>query len=102
LIDQGLSTQVMLNDGSMILRFLPHDVIARGSVQTGVVVVRGMDCDEPQVPRDLVIPLCDIAGVFSERPRQVYAADPDFRRRNPLPRGWTMVHARALNAVTAR
>lgn len=101
LIDKGLSTQLMLNDGSMIRRFWPHDIIARGSVQTGIVVVRGMVCDESGSSQDRVVPLCDIGGVFSEQPRQSFAADPDFIRRNPLPRGWTAIHARVADAVGA-
>ncbi|SMF96517.1 hypothetical protein SAMN02949497_3917 [Methylomagnum ishizawai] len=94
LIDQGLSTQVMLNDGSMLPRFRPHDLIARGSPQTGVVVVRGTVCPDDGAPEDRVIPLCDICGVFSERPRQAHPADPAFLGRNPVPRGWTTLRAR--------
>ncbi|MDD2770585.1 MAG: hypothetical protein PHT19_17860 [Methylococcus sp.] len=93
LIDKGVSTQVMLNDGSMILRFCPYDIIARGSVQAGVVVVRGVVCTDPQAPQDRVIPLCDVGGVFGER--TVFTADPEFFRRNPVPKGWTRIHVLA-------
>jgi hypothetical protein len=93
LIDDGLSTQVMLNDGSMIFRFRPHDIIARGNPEAGVVVVRGIVCVDGESPTDRVIPLCDIGGVFGERPRQTFEADPEFFERNPVPRGWTRVHA---------
>jgi hypothetical protein len=102
LIDKGLSTQVMLNDGSMISRFYPHDVIARGGKQAGVVVVRGMVCIDRQPPQDRVIPLCDIGGVFSEQSQQAFAADPGFFQRNPVPRGWTTIHARRPDAITTR
>ena len=94
LIDQGVSTQVMLNDGSMIAKFRPHDLIARGGPQAGVVVVRGTVCPEAEAPEDRVIPLCDICGVFSEQPRQAHPADPAFQSRNPVPRGWTTLRAR--------
>jgi hypothetical protein len=91
LIDQGLSTQVMLKDGSMILGFRPHDIIARGRVSAGVVA-RGVVGGE-----DRVVPLCDVGGVFSERPRQAFTADAGFFQRNPVPRGWTRVHAAAAS-----
>lgn len=97
LIDKGVSAQVMLNDGSMILRFRPYDIIARGSMQAEVVVVRGIVCIDPQSPQDRVVPLCDLGGVFSEP--AVCAADPEFFRRNPVPRGWTRIHASAPAAT---
>ncbi|WP_133718769.1 hypothetical protein [Methylocaldum gracile] len=102
LINNGLSTQVMLNDGGMIFGFWPHDIIARGNVEAGVVVVRGMVCVDCQPPQDRVIPLCDIGGVFSERPRQTFMADPAFFQRNPVPRGWTTIHTLLPSTVAAR
>lgn len=99
LIDQGISTQVMFNDGSMVRRFWPHDIIARGSMEAGVIVVRGLVCIDPQPPQDRVIPLRDIGGVFGETPRHAFAADPEFFRRNPVPRGWTTIHALAADAA---
>ncbi|QSA98975.1 hypothetical protein JWZ97_01590 [Methylococcus sp. EFPC2] len=95
LIDGALSTQVMFRDGTMVTRFRPHDIIARGSVEAGVVVVRGVVVADAQAAEDRVIPLCDISGVFSERPQQTFAADPEFLRRNPVPRGWTTIHTLA-------
>ncbi|QXP82697.1 hypothetical protein [Methylococcus sp. Mc7] len=92
LIDQGFSTQVMLKDGSMILGFRPHDIIARGSVSAGVVVARGLVGGE-----DRVVPLCDVGGVFSEHPREALTADAGFFLRNPVPRGWTRIHAAAAS-----
>jgi len=92
LIDKGVSTQVMLNDGSMILHFCPYDIIARGSV-----VVRGIVCIDPHSLQDRVIPLCDFGGVFGER--SVFAPDPEFFRRNPVPRGWTRSHVLATAAT---
>ena len=101
LIDNRFSTQVMLNDGGMIFRFWPHDIIARGNVEAGVIVVRGMACGDGREPRDRVIPLCDVSGVFSERPRQTFAADPEFFKRNPVPRGWRTIHALLLGAAAS-
>lgn len=99
LIDQGLSTQVLFKDGSMVLPFWPHDLITRGNGGAGVVVVRGLVGAGSQGPIDQVIPLCDIAGVFSQKPRQAFAPDPGFFQRNPVPRGWKTIHARAADAV---
>lgn len=102
LISKGLSIQVMFHDGSMISRFCPHDIIARGGEQAGVAVVRGMICADGQAPEDRVIPLRDIGAVFSEQPRQVFAVDPGFFQRNPVPRGWTTIHARPPDADPTR
>jgi hypothetical protein len=93
LIDQGFSTQVMLRDGSLIRGFCPYDLIARGNPQAGIVVVRGTVCTDPNSPEDRVIPLGDICGVSSEKPTRACAADAGFLQRNPLPRGWTSLHA---------
>lgn len=99
LIDQGCSTQVVLTDGSMIPGFHPHDLIARGNPQTGVMVVRGTVHSGAEGPEDRVIPLCDISGVFSERPKAQHPADPGFLLRNPVPRGWTTLRTRQAEAA---
>ncbi|AAU93211.1 MULTISPECIES: hypothetical protein [Methylococcus] len=92
LINQGFSAQVMLKDGSMIRGFRPHDIIARGGVSAGVVVARGLVGGE-----DRIVPLCDVSGVFSERPRRVLTTDAGFFQRNPVPRGWTRLHPLAVS-----
>ncbi|MDF9393648.1 MULTISPECIES: hypothetical protein [Methylococcus] len=95
LIHQGLSTQVMLKDGSMVRGFRPHDIIARGGAAAAVVVVRGRVGEE-----DRVIPLCDVVGIFSEAPRRVLPADAGFFQRNPVPRGWTRLHPAAASGAS--
>lgn len=88
LIDRGDVIQVMLHDGSMIRGFWPHDIIARGNT---VVVVRGLAWTAAQSFEERVIPLCDIGGVFGDRPADAARPDASVSRR-PVPRGWTTIH----------
>lgn len=101
LIQKRLSTQLMFANGSMLLRFQPHDIIARGNSQSEVVVVRGIVCLDGQEPHDRVIPIRDIGGAASEKPPQLFTVDPDFYRRNPVHKGWVVIFsvAQVANAT---
>lgn len=92
LIDQGVSTQVMLRDGSMIQSFWPQDIIARGDAAAGVIVVRGLVGDSSETLEDRVIPLCDIGGVFAENMPAAIRPEAGALRRKPIPRGWKSIH----------
>lgn len=89
LIDQKVPTQVMLRDGSVIRGFWPHDIIARGDVAAGVIVVRGQVVASPEALEDRVIPLCDIGGVFAEKAPVTTRPEAAALSGKPLPRGWT-------------
>lgn len=97
LIDQGLTARVMLPDGSLIGGFSPHDLIARGPREAGILVLRGVIGGTDDPPEDRVIPLCDIRGAFSDRPLRPAQADPEFLRRNPVPRGWTVIRSLTIS-----
>jgi hypothetical protein len=92
LIDQGVSTQVMLRDGSVIRGYWPHDIIARGNLAAGVIVVRGVVSEGSETFEERVIPLCDIGGVFAENLPSATRPEAGAMRPKPVPRGWTSVH----------
>ncbi|CAL1238899.1 hypothetical protein [Candidatus Methylocalor cossyra] len=94
-IEQSCAVHLLLKDGSLVRGFRPHDLIVRGPVERGILVVRGMvDPGGGQSPKDRSLPLGDIGGVFSAGPRHRFTPDPSFLLRNPVPRGWTALRPR--------
>ena len=92
LIDRRIPVQVMLRDGGVLKDFWPHDIIARGSLQSGVVVVRGVISTSADSYQEHTVPLCDIGGVFPVKGDFAAATDSITVQRKPAPRGWTTIH----------